>query len=54
MNSISRITRAGAPVRKIRLFRCVDQLAPFPFDGEKLHRIHHQVAADGTRIMPRP
>jgi hypothetical protein len=27
------VTRAGAPVRQVRLFRCVDQLHPFPFDA---------------------
>lgn len=27
------VTRAGAPVRQVRLFRCVGQLHPFPFDA---------------------
>jgi hypothetical protein len=27
------VLRAGAPVRKVRFFRCVRQIEPFPFDG---------------------
>jgi 4-amino-4-deoxy-L-arabinose transferase-like glycosyltransferase len=27
------VTRAGAPVRKIRLYHCAEQLHPFPFDA---------------------
>ena len=27
------IERSGAPVRKVRLYRCVNQVRPFPFDG---------------------
>ncbi len=27
------VNRAGAPVRQVRLFRCVGQLHPFPFDA---------------------
>jgi hypothetical protein len=38
------VSRAGSPVRKIRLFRCEDQVAPFPFDGSKIVQIHHRTA----------
>ncbi|MHC5538902.1 glycosyltransferase family 39 protein [Singulisphaera rosea] len=27
------VERAGAPVRRVRFFRCVRQIEPFPFDG---------------------
>jgi hypothetical protein len=29
------VTRAGAPVRQVRLFRCVGQMHPFPFDAQR-------------------
>ena len=43
------VTRAGSPVRKIRLFRCIEQTRPFPFDGSEIVQVHHQMAADGTK-----
>jgi len=50
------VTRLGSPIRKVRLFRCVRQLAPFPFDD--LGREHTapaaKLAADAAAAADRP
>jgi 4-amino-4-deoxy-L-arabinose transferase-like glycosyltransferase len=41
------VLRSGAPVRTVRLYRCVSQTQPFPFDGSGKRRPH------GARLAAR-
>ncbi len=43
------VLRAGTPVRKVRLFRCVRQVRPFPFDGFRSRAPEPRVARGGSR-----
>lgn len=46
------VIRAGTPVRKVRLFRCVRQVRPFPFDGFRSRALEPRVAQGGSRDDP--
>ena len=46
------VLRAGTPVRKVRLFRCVRQVRPFPFDEFRSRALEPRVAQGGSRDDP--
>jgi hypothetical protein len=46
------VMRGGTPVRKVRLFRCVRQVRPFPFDEFRSLTPDPRVARGGSRDEP--
>jgi len=48
------VDRAGAPVRKVRLFRCVRQSRPFPFDAFPRSAPARTIARHSVASAPAP
>ena len=46
------VVRGGTPVRKVRLFRCVRQIRPFPFDDFQSRTPEIRIARGGSRDLP--
>lgn len=45
------VERAGTPVRKIRLFRCIRQTVPFPFNEPRRRRAERASAAAASPVL---
>lgn len=45
------VNRSGAPVRKIRLYRCVRQEVPFPFDEPRRRGVERAIAQAAPRVL---